>query len=121
MAAPLISAETRVRWTVGPVITSTADAALRGLVKWGELVLAESNSTVPHDSGDLERSGVVIPHRSDLAVTVSYDTPYAVTQHEALDLTHEPGRGPKFLENSVMDNAAKGLRIVANEISGALS
>jgi hypothetical protein len=42
---------------------------------------------------------------ASLTAAVSYDTPYAVVQHERLDFRHAPGRTAKYLENSL--NAAR--------------
>lgn len=39
--------------------------------------------------------------------TVSYDTPYAVVQHEVTWYRHRPGRKAKYLEDPVNDSAVR--------------
>lgn len=66
----------------------------------GEHILDTSNRHVPHELGDLERSGRVTDPE-DGQVTVYYDTPYAVVQHEDLTFQHDAGRTAKYLENAM--------------------
>jgi len=120
MADPIVSVKIRVHWAAGPVLAGTADAAMRGLTKWGNLVLAMSNARVPHDSGDLERSGAVTPDPGSVSVRVSYDTPYARRQHEELDWQHEGDRSAKYLESAVHDSMERGLALVAEDLAGVL-
>jgi hypothetical protein len=79
--------------------------AARGLLLGAEHVLGRSNDVVPLDEATLQRSGVASVDEASLTAAVSYDTPYAVVQHERLDLRHAPGRTAKYLENSL--NAAR--------------
>jgi hypothetical protein len=84
-------------------------AAVAGLGQWAELVLQESREQVPLDEATLERSGVTSVDPDDLAAAVSYDTPYAVDQHENMQWNHAPGRKAKYLEdpwNASADTAA---------------
>lgn len=96
------------------------DAARRGLAKAGEHVLGESRKEVPHEEGTLERSGAVTMHPTELQVTVSYDTPYAVRQHEDLRLKHDEGRKAKYLEDPLNREASTALDIIKAEIRRAL-
>ena len=66
-----------------------------------EHVLDVSNRHVPHELGDLERSGRVGPGEGEGERTIYYDTPYAVVQHEDLTLQHDAGRTAKYLENAM--------------------
>lgn len=75
------------------------DAALRGLLLGGEHLLQVSRDLVPIDEGVLERSGAVSHDEQNLVVAVSYDTPYAVDQHENPVWRHAPGRTWKYLEH----------------------
>ncbi|MEU0671363.1 hypothetical protein ABZ330_00425 [Streptomyces sp. NPDC006172] len=79
--------------------------AARGLHLAAEHVLGRSNEVVPLDEAALQRSGVASVDEASLTGMVSYDTPYAVRQHEELDYRHAPGRTAKYLENSL--NAAR--------------
>ncbi|GHA28643.1 hypothetical protein GCM10010372_30540 [Streptomyces tauricus] len=95
-------------------------AAARGLLLGAEHVLGVSNDRVPLDEGTLQHSGTASVDEADLTGMVSYDTPYAVRQHEEMDFEHAPGREAKFLENSL--NAERGtvLALVAAEMRRAL-
>ncbi|WP_267244350.1 hypothetical protein [Streptomyces sp. PR69] len=80
-------------------------AAAHGLFLSGEHVLGESQAVVPIDEAALARSGAVSVDEAAMAAAVSYDTPYAVVQHERLDFRHAPGRQAKYLEEPL--NAAR--------------
>lgn len=75
--------------------------AARGLLLAGEHVLGVSNDHVPHEEGTLERSGKASVDEAKLRAAVSYDTEYAIAQHEDLTMRHDPGRNAKFLENAL--------------------
>lgn len=91
------------------------DAADRAAYAAGEHLLGASNAHVPLEEGTLERSGAVSDPDNG-AVTVSYDTPYAVAQHEDLTYEHDPGRTAKYLENAMHDEAATIRAIIAGEL-----
>lgn len=81
----------------------------------GEHLLGAANVHVPLEEGTLERSGTVSDPDQG-AVTVSYDTPYAVRQHEDLTYQHDPGRTAKWLENAMHAEAAAVRAIMAGEL-----
>jgi hypothetical protein len=88
-------------------------------VKHGvEHVLTESNKHVPHDEGTLERSGDTgVEETSDGARgSVSYDTPYAVKQHEDLTLHHDGKGQAKWLENTMAAESKTVGQIIGNAI-----
>lgn len=74
------------------------EGAARGLLLGAEHVLGESNAVVPLDESPLQHSGTASMDPASLTGMVSYDTPYAVVQHERLDYRHAPGRTAKYLE-----------------------
>lgn len=78
----------------------------------GEHILAVSNQHVPIEEGTLERSGVVSEPEGG-EVVVSYDTPYAVVQHEDLTFVHDQGRTAKYLENAFHSEAGAVEQIAA--------
>lgn len=79
----------------------------------GEHILGTGNRHVPHELGDLERSGrVTDPEAGE--VTVYYDTPYAEVQHEDLTFQHDAGRNAKWLENAMNSEKAAAARIAAD-------
>lgn len=103
-----------VDWRGQKVAARTVQAAESGLYLAAEHVLNVSNRVVPHETGDLERSGIA-QSESGHAV-VSYDTPYAVVQHERMDYTHSAGRHAKYLESAVDSNAEVAQQLVASSI-----
>jgi hypothetical protein len=86
------------------------DAMLLGM----EHVLDESNRIVPHEFGDLERAGEASADGRKGAV--SYESVYAVPQHERLDFKHSPGRRAKFLEIAARESADDVAAIIANAL-----
>jgi hypothetical protein len=94
--------------------------AVKGLTLAVEGLLTEANKHVPHDEGTLERSGEASVDEAELKGAVSYNTPYAVRQHEDMDLTH-PGKGePKWLETTITQNATKVGETIATAIKQEL-
>jgi hypothetical protein len=71
---------------------------------------------VPLDEGTLERSGVASVDPLALTASVSYDTPYAVRQHEDMTLRHPNGRQPKYLEEPFLRLRRTAATIIANRI-----
>lgn len=105
-----------VEWNGDQVADEIKRAAAHGLGKWAELVLTESNARVPLDEGMLERSGVASVDGDALEAAISYDTPYAVRQHEDMDFRHAPGREAKYLEKALNETRDTGPELVAAEI-----
>lgn len=78
-----------------------------GLQLTAEHILAEATDLVPIEEGTLQRSGTVSIDAMGTTAAVSYDTPYAVRQHEEIDWRHDPGRRAKFLEAPMNDPAVQ--------------
>lgn len=95
----------------------------RGLLLAAEHILQVSNTHVPiaPDGGTLERSGVASLDATAMKAAVSYDTPYAVRQHEELGYRHDPGRTAKYLENAGNSEASTARRIIADEIKRSIN
>jgi hypothetical protein len=85
----------------------------RGLVLATEFLLTEANKHVPHDEGVLERSGEA-SNEGHLGA-VSYDTPYAVRQHEDTTLRHYGKGEAKWLENTFTRDGRKAADIIATQ------
>ncbi|MER6171362.1 hypothetical protein [Streptosporangium sp. NPDC001681] len=94
-------------------------SAVLGLRKSAEAVLATARHNAPHESGDLERSGAPSVDASRLVAAVSFDTPYAVRQHEEMDYDHPKKGGAKYLEKALAEEAANVLKILAKHLEGA--
>jgi hypothetical protein len=108
----VISADTKVTFDIDGAVERIDGATLRGLQLAGEHVLALSRRRVPIEEGTLERSGLATDD-GHLTVAVSYDTPYAVRQHEDITLRHASGRTSKYLELAAAEAAPDITRIVA--------
>lgn len=85
--------------------------ASEGLTRALEHTLGEANRLVPLDEGTLERSGTVTVN--GLEGAISYDTVYAVRQHEELTWRHLPGRSAKYLEIPMNTERDVMLRLMA--------
>ena len=85
--------------------------ASEGLTRALEYTLGVSNQRVPLDEGPLERSGRV--DVDGLNGIITYDTVYAVRQHEELTWKHLPGRQAKYLESAMNDSRETQLRLMA--------
>ena len=105
----------------GKASRAAQEAAYEGLMIGGELVLGDSNEQVPHEDGDLERTGAVSGEKgAKPKVAISYrDVAYrgqAVQQHEDMTLKHDDGRNAKFLERALAANRDR----VREALAGAL-
>lgn len=96
-------------------------AVNRGLFRWAQHVLEESKREVPLRKGTLARSGMATADPVKQEAMVSYDTPYAVVQHEDMTLHHDAGRKAKYLEDPLNASRQAGLKIMADELNRALS
>lgn len=110
----------RLTWHGPTVARQIRQGAARGLLLSAEHVLGESNNVVPLDESPLMHSGVASVEESSLTGMVSYDTPYAVVQHERLDYRHAPGRTAKYLENSLNGARAEVFALIAAQIRRAM-
>lgn len=94
--------------------------AVRGLQVGTEHLLQASRLEVPIEEATLERSGVASVDPGSLTGAVSYDTVYAVRQHEDLTLNHDDGRKAKYLEDPMNDEAEVIGALIAAQIRRAL-
>lgn len=94
--------------------------ALKGLAVALEHLLQVSRDQVPHEEGTLERSGTVDVDAEESRGSVSYDTPYAVIQHENLDFAHDAGRKAKYLEDPLNEESGQMQALIAAQIRRAL-
>lgn len=83
----------------------------------GEFVRGEAVENTPREEGTLRRSAAVTVMRGENRAAVSFDTPYAVVQHEDMTLRHKEG-GPKFLENAANGNRDRVLEIMGASMRG---
>jgi hypothetical protein len=102
-----------ITWSGDDIAAQLAGATPRGLRLAGEHLLQVSRTQVPIEEGTLERSGVVSVDETKPAAAVSYDTPYAVPQHERMELRHAAGRKAKYLEDPMNAERDTMLALIA--------
>lgn len=112
--------ETRFEWHGVAVTERMRAGGVHGLELAAEALLQKTRARVPLEEGTLERSGVASVDESRLTGAVSYDTVYAVYQHEKLELRHAPGRTAKYVEEPLLENHAALQEIIAAQIRRAL-
>ncbi|MFF8408979.1 hypothetical protein [Streptomyces omiyaensis] len=110
----------RLTFDGNPAARQLRTAAAQGLYLGAEHVLGLSDEVVPLDEAALQRSGVASVDEPSLTAMVSYDTPYAVVQHERLDFRHAPGRSAKYLENSLNAGMTTVRALIAAQLRRAL-
>ncbi|WP_405195177.1 hypothetical protein [Streptomyces anulatus] len=110
----------RLQWNGEAVIRGTRAGAARGLRLGAEHVLQVSRGRAPIEEGTLERSGTATVDEDELRAAVAFDTPYAVAQHERMDLRHDAGRTAKYLEGPMNEEAGTVGEIIAAEMRRAL-
>lgn len=108
----------RMEWNGPEAEAAAVEAAELGVSLAAEHLLGASRLQVPLEEGTLERSGVA--SRDGLTAAVSYDTAYAVRQHEELTWRHDAGRKAKYLEDPMNDEADVMGEIIAAQIRRAL-
>lgn len=106
-----------ITWNGAAAKAAARRGASRGVLLAAEHVLAESRQVVPIDETTLSRSGATSIDDSTATAAVSYDTPYAVKQHEDLTLRHDRGRTAKYLERPLLGTRREQQRVIAAEIS----
>jgi Minor capsid protein len=93
----------------------------RGLRLAAEHLLREARRLVPHEEGVLETSGKTHFDSESHTASVSFDTPYAVIQHEDLTFRHDTGRQAKYLEQPMNTEAEIMSALIQGEIRRQLS
>ncbi|MFB8415442.1 hypothetical protein ACFT43_04995 [Streptomyces albidoflavus] len=115
-----MTARYRLRWNGQAALRGTRAGAVRGLRLAAEHVLERSRRRVPIEEGTLERSGVASVDEQSLTAGVSYDSPYAVRQHEELSYRHDAGRTAKYLEGPMREEAGTVAQIIAAQVRRSL-
>lgn len=83
-------------------VDAVENAMPRALEHGLEPIYDTSQVLVPKDTGRLMQSGLLETERTSKGVTgyVSYDTEYAMIQHENLEFMHTPPEQAKYLEEA---------------------
>lgn len=110
-----------MQWHGDEVLKKIRKAASDGLYEAANDLLKDSGEQVPFEVGTpgLFSSGEVDCPEGSLKATVSYDTPYAVPQHENRIFRHPNGRKAKYLEDPANANGARYMEHVAKRIREA--
>ncbi|OKI47233.1 hypothetical protein [Micromonospora sp. CB01531] len=109
-----------VEWNGPEIIAIIEGAEPDGLLLAAEHLLTVSRTEVPIEEATLERSGVASVDESALTAAVSYDTEYAVRQHEEMTWRHDEGRKAKYLEDPMHNERDTMLELAAAPIQQAL-
>jgi hypothetical protein len=112
-------ADDGLTWHGDEILEAITESSDRGLRLGGEVILATSSRYVPHETGDLSRSGEVSVEPGKVAI--SYDRPYAVRQHEDMTAKHDDGRRAKYLEKAAHDEGDTVLALLARELGQGLN
>ncbi|KUF19587.1 minor capsid protein [Streptomyces silvensis] len=110
----------RLRWNGDAILAAERQGAARGLRLAAEHVLEVSRRRVPIEEATLERSGTATVDEPTLTAAVSYDTPYAVRQHEEMTYRHDAGRTAKYLEAPMTEEAGTVAEIIAAQVRRSL-
>lgn len=108
------------KWHGDRAKATIAGGRSKGLRLGAEHLLGASRAVVPIDEATLERSGTATVDEAQGKAAVSYDTVYAVKQHEELDWQHDAGRTAKYLERPMHEEAEAIRGIIAAEARKAL-
>jgi hypothetical protein len=92
-----VSRQFRLNWDGGQVVSLMGIGLNAGLEDAAEYLLGEATRRVPIEDLELMESGETSIDRDAHKAAVSYNTEYAVIQHERT-YRHDPGRTRKFLE-----------------------
>jgi hypothetical protein len=111
---------TSIKWYGDQVKTAIMATALETLHDGGRAILTEAIEETPILSGTLRRSGTVTDALMESAVYVSFNTPYAIKQHEDLTLNHPDGGKAKYLEDPFNRNKDKVIKMVGARIKALL-
>lgn len=107
-------------WNTEQIMERIREAAAAGLVDAAAYLLEKSDANVPVESTALQDSGRVSVDADALQAAVSYDTDWAVIQHEKLNYEHDSGRSAKYLEKPFLGEKDELLKLIAKPIRQAL-
>lgn len=105
----------------GDIVSAILKAnAAEALNHGAELLRGYSQPLAPIDTGILRATGQVTQATPNhLEAHVSYDTPYAVKQHEELDYRHDEGQA-KYLEAPLEAHRGEISQAIASRIGEGL-
>ena len=110
---------TTVNWRGDYVKGKVELAAKKGLRRGGGYLLEQANRGIPHETGHMAGTGRAT-ELPNLVVVISYDTPYALRQHEDTRLRHASGRRAKWLERTFDEEGSAVIGYIRKVIKAAL-
>jgi len=105
----------RIKWHGRALTTLVGASAGPATRAAAEPIFARSQVYVPKDTMALHDSGRISTPFGKRTI-ISYNTPYAVRQHEDTRLRHQPPTRAKYLETALREKRDDALRIMATEI-----
>lgn len=109
----------QVKWDDSLAKRIAKTAALKAANDVIEDIGTESQKEAPVLSGTLRRSQSVSEDKAQMAVYLSYNTPYACRQHEELGYRHTDGKA-KYLEDPFNRKKDSGLKYINRKVKQAL-
>lgn len=107
-----------LNWYGDQIFNAVADAAQDALMEAGADLQSKSVMEAPVDTGDLRADCAVTEELLD--VTVGYDLPYAMKQHEELGYNHPKGGKAKYLEDPFNENAERYVEHIRKKAGDAI-
>ena len=134
------------KWRIKEAVNIAEEAGLKALRTGAEAILTEAIDETPIETGTLRRSGTVtvgaLPDGAQVyaaadagsemkdafpreegkekVVYISFNTPYALKQHEELDFEHPVGGKAKYLEDPFNRMKKKVIKMAKQQIKKAL-
>lgn len=108
-----------VEWNGDRARAAGQEGCATGSLHAAEYLLSVSQPLVPHEEGTLERSGRATSD-GDGNAAVSYDTEYAVRQHEELGWQHPLKGQAKYLEEPFLAEQTSMQELIAAAIRRGL-
>jgi len=102
-----------VEWNQDEIEATYHQAGVKALLVGAQYLLSLAVAQVPLDEATLMNSGVATVDPIRLQAAVSFDTPYAVRQHEDLTFRHPGGRKAKYLEDPMTGNRTQIYALIA--------
>jgi hypothetical protein len=107
-------------WNGSRILAELRRGEVKGLEAGADHLLEVSQKIVPLDEKVLQDSGTPSVDEDQRRAAVSYDTPYAVIQHEDQTFQHAPGRTAKYLERPMNSERDAILGLIADEVRQVL-
>lgn len=112
-----------LKWYGDKAKKVVAEAAKQAIGTCASDLQGKSAMQAPVDTGDLRANcsvGQLKQEGNTVYLTVGYNLPYAIVQHERLEFRHPKGGKAKYLENPYKENISKYEHYIKEIIRRAL-